>query len=221
MSEIYKVSSVDELLHYMDHGYYFSRLHIQTYFKIKKSQYYDYISNNVSKVKVPKGLWENLSREQIEKRYYNNPIGFAIIKNSSVLLNIDEVFLFMINSGYFKVSLFNKREEVYEDITAEYILNDTDDDLENSLNLLERALVKSKKRQDFDYRFIDGNKSRSENYKTRQTRFYSKIKNFNHFRFEILGVYTYAIIEDIGDDLPEVLMLKQSGYNFMNKFRNA
>lgn len=221
MNEVYKVKNVEEILEYMEEGYIFTLDHILAFFNIKKTQYYEYISNNVSKVKVPAAVRRELKETDIENEYLQFFINHIILTESSVLLKFEEVFYYMIIKGYFKVELFNTEDKTYEDVTTEYILSEDDESVENTLKLLERALAKSLKWQDFDEEFINSGKGPTNSQKTLQSRFYSRISTFNHFRFRVLGVYCYAIIEDIDENIPEFLMIKRDGYKFIKKFRNA
>lgn len=221
MSNTYKVDSVEELLDYMDRDYIFTMDMILMVFNIKKTQYYKYISNNVSKVKVPVAVRRELQGNDIGNDYLQYYINHMILTESSVLFKFEEVFYYMIIKGYLKVDLFNTEEKIYEDVTVDYILSEDDEHLWNTLKLLERALAKALKWQDFDKEFINNGKGPTNSLKTLQSRFYGRINKFNHFRFRALGVHCYAIIEDIDKNIPEFLMIKKDGYKFIKKFRNA
>lgn len=221
MSKVYKAKNVDELIAYMDEGYTFTMDHILIFFNIKKTQYYEYISNNVRRVKVPAAVRRELNNKNVNNDYLQYFINYMTLTESSVLLKFEEVFYYMIIKGYLKVELFNTGDKTYEDVTVEYIFSEDDESMENTLKLLERALAKALKWRDFDTEFINNGKRPASSQKTLQSRFYSRISSFNHFRFRVLGVHCYAIIEDIDKNIPEFLMIKRDGYKFIKKFRNA
>lgn len=222
MNKIIKVKSVEELLEYMDTGYLFTVDKILHFFNIKKTQYYDYISNNVTRIKVPIAIRRELEKYSVDNDYLQYFINYMILTNNSVLLNFDEVFYYMIIKNDLKIELFNHELNEYDEVTTDYIINSGNHaEMAGIMDLLERAFVKSDKWQDFRSDFINSGKDEVDNYKTLQSRFYARISQYNHFRFKVLGVYCYAVIEDIDKDIHEMLRIKKDSYEFIKKFRST
>lgn len=215
MAVTYVAEDEHDVIEGMQQGYLFSVDMILETFKLTKTQFYDYIYSDVSKLKVSSDLRNRLKLLDLENEYLIFFINRLISTEKSVLFSFDEILFFMVKEGYFSVELYDMKARLYRDITEEYIIQV--DDLPSATKLVIQALTYAKKQKEYTEDFINHNKKPSNNKKTLQSRFYSRIKQYSHFRFKILGVYTYSIIQNIGQGVPQYLKFKDENLEIVNE----
>lgn len=207
-----------EVIEYMKQGYLFSIDMLLESLKITKTQFYDHVYSNVSKMKVPAELRNRIKLLDIENEYLILFVNRLLNTENSVLFNFDEVLIYMVEAGYFSVELYDTEAKKYRNMTEEYVVRPTEKELSDMSGLILQALVHAEKSIDYSTDFINNGKPPTTNKKTLQSRFRSRIRQYSHFRFKILGVYTYSIIEKIGQGVPQYLKSKDENLEIVNDF---
>lgn len=193
MSEIITPKSVKELEKLIEQGYATDRIEVQKRLNISKTQFYDYIYKNVSRVKVNKKL-----RVQLKENYSGNGKEYSddLLKDAAVedILENEISTLFRnseINNFLIKYDLLIY--ELYDIIHDKYI-KVTKDEIMTSNLLLLVALDSAASRKDLQKRIVT---EETKNIKTLESRFHIELKKHNHFRITICGKYLYSIIDQI------------------------
>lgn len=201
VAHIIKPQSIEELEILLEQGYLNDRISMQEQFKISKTQFYDYIYNNVSRVKINKKL-----REQLKDKYYNgrkyekhegsNEIVIEILIESA----IEEIIKYEYSTlfHYGKINDYLKNNdlliyELYDAINDKYIKM-SKKEISESFLLLSVAFDSAASRTDLQKEIV---KKETDNFKTLESRFYIELKKHSHFRIRICGKYLYSIIDQI------------------------
>lgn len=201
VAHIIKPQSIEELERLLEQGYIQDRISMQEHFKISKTQFYDYIYKNVSRVKVNKKL-----REQLKDKYYNgreyekhegsNEIVIEILIESA----IEEIIKYEYSTlfHYGKINDYLKNNdlliyELYDSINDKYIKM-SKKEISESFLLLSVAFDSAASRKDLQKRIVT---EETKNIKTLESRFHIELKKHNHFRITICGKYLYSIIDQI------------------------
>ena len=217
MSKIFKIDNAKELLDYMERGYLFDNKQIMNFLNISKTQYYDYVHGNVNMIRVSAAVRKELEQLHIEDEYLYFFVSHLLITKKTNLLRFEEVLYFMIIKEYIKVELYNTEEAEYKDVTLDIILGRDRKVWGETLVLLEKAVFSAIRWNEHDPDFINNGKKPTNNYKTKFSRFQKRIKSYKHFRFNTLGGYSYAIIENIGKNMPEFMQIKRDNHDFYDK----
>lgn len=201
MSGIIIAKDIDDLERIMKKGYYHDSVVIRSILNISKTQFYNYIYKDVSKLKINKEYRDMLKERNVYAADDNNDYLYSLAVtyitklNISVLFNLEEILNHLINSELISYELYNKGNNEYLKLSKE--------EIKDSYFLLYKALLNAKKSNDLYEKLIH---DPVDNYKTMRSKFNAKIKNENHFRIIVCGKRLYSIIENI--EIEEKIIFK-------------
>lgn len=192
MSDFIIPKNIEDLETKIKTGAFHDSATIRRILNISKTQFYDHIYKDVSKLKINKEYRNKLrernvyAAEDSSDLLYSLTITNIIMSNISVLFDLEEILYHLIDSDMISFELFNKGNNKYLKLTKQ--------DIKESFYLLYKALVNAKKSNELYDELID---DPVDNYKTMRSKFHVKIRKKNHFRIIVCGRYLYSIIESI------------------------
>lgn len=193
VSEIIKPKSIDELERLIEQGYRGDRNDIQSLLKISKTQFYDYIYKEVSKVKVNKKLRDELegysyigAEKFSDEKYIEITVERIISDNKSTLFNHLKIIDYLIKNELLIFELYDLAADKYIKLNQKRIIDDND--------LLFLAFSYAESRIELQKKIV---KNKTDNSKTLESRFHIELKKHTHFRINICGKYLYSIIDQI------------------------
>ena len=186
MSKVIIPADRNELIWRVIQGYDFSDDMVKLYFRMSRTQYYDYVFNVLDKVKVTADL-RGYSVEDLNNKGLSES-SVEVVENilqrldhfrETTLFNYAEVFNTLLVTGRLSFEMYD----------GEYIKLNESEAMEH-LEFLTRGIVIAKKRKEIEdeWQFDE-----DLHIKTRESRFKSKLSTKNHMRIIICGIYFYAV----------------------------
>lgn len=186
MSKVIIPADRNELIWRVIQGYDFSDDMVKLYFRMSRTQYYDYVFNVLDKVKVTADL-RGYSVEDLNNKGLSES-SVEVVENilqrldhfkETTLFNYAEVFNTLLITGRLSFEMYN----------GEYIKLNESEAMEH-LEFLTRGIVIAKKRKKIEdeWQFDE-----DLHIKTRESRFRSKLSTKKHMRIIICGIYFYAV----------------------------
>lgn len=186
MSKVIIPADRDDLIELIISGYDFSDDMVLLYFRMSRTQYYDYVFKVLDKVKVTTDLRGYSVKDLNNKGLSESSV--EVVENilqrldrfkEITLFNYVEVFNTLLVTGRLSVEMYD----------GEYIKLNESEAMEH-LEFLTRGIVVAKKRKELE---VEWNFDQTLNVKTRESRFKARLSTKKHMRIIICGIYFYAV----------------------------